>query len=89
MALSTVSRTTSNASPAPSPHGTSFRIRNLIGAGFHGSRARDGVSVTSTHGREEDQAYFLIGLLGVHMPMMYGEGKNTFPRTSAGSHSND
>ncbi|KAI6019138.1 hypothetical protein EDC04DRAFT_2517052, partial [Pisolithus marmoratus] len=31
---------------------------------------------TMTH--EEDQAYSLLGLLGVHMPMLYGEGKNAF-----------
>ena len=30
--------------------------------------------------REEDQAYSLLGLLGVHMPMLYGEGKNAFRR---------
>ncbi|KAI6039090.1 heterokaryon incompatibility protein-domain-containing protein, partial [Pisolithus marmoratus] len=30
--------------------------------------------------REEDRAYSLLGLLGVHMPMMYGEGKNAFRR---------
>ncbi|KAI6041067.1 hypothetical protein EDC04DRAFT_2566164, partial [Pisolithus marmoratus] len=27
---------------------------------------------------EEDLAYLLLGLLGVHMPMLYGEGKNAF-----------
>ncbi|KAI6041046.1 hypothetical protein EDC04DRAFT_2893445 [Pisolithus marmoratus] len=30
--------------------------------------------------REEDRAYSLLGLLGVHMPMLYGEGKNAFRR---------
>ncbi|KAI6148050.1 hypothetical protein BKA82DRAFT_1007712 [Pisolithus tinctorius] len=30
--------------------------------------------------RDEDQAYSLLGLLGVHMPMLYGEGKNAFLR---------
>ncbi|KAI6106441.1 heterokaryon incompatibility protein-domain-containing protein [Pisolithus croceorrhizus] len=30
--------------------------------------------------REEDRAYSLLGLLGVHMPMLYGEGKNAFHR---------
>ncbi|KAI6044460.1 HET-domain-containing protein [Pisolithus marmoratus] len=30
--------------------------------------------------REEDRAYSLMGLLGVHMPMSYGEGKNAFRR---------
>ena len=30
--------------------------------------------------REEDRAYALLGLLGVHMPMLYGEGKNAFRR---------
>ncbi|KAI6019188.1 heterokaryon incompatibility protein-domain-containing protein [Pisolithus marmoratus] len=30
--------------------------------------------------REEDRAYSLMGLLGVHMPMLYGEGKNAFRR---------
>ncbi|KAI6039128.1 heterokaryon incompatibility protein-domain-containing protein [Pisolithus marmoratus] len=29
---------------------------------------------------EEDRAYSLLGLLGVHMPMLYGEGKNAFRR---------
>ncbi|KAI6154135.1 hypothetical protein BKA82DRAFT_4327665 [Pisolithus tinctorius] len=31
---------------------------------------------TMTH--EEDRAYSLLGLLGVHMPMLYREGKNVF-----------
>ncbi|KAI6030368.1 heterokaryon incompatibility protein-domain-containing protein [Pisolithus marmoratus] len=31
-----------------------------------------------TTSREEDRAYSLLGLLGVHMPMLYGEGKNAF-----------
>ncbi|KAI6041058.1 heterokaryon incompatibility protein-domain-containing protein [Pisolithus marmoratus] len=30
--------------------------------------------------REEDRAYSLLGLLDVHMPMLYGEGKNAFRR---------
>lgn len=30
--------------------------------------------------REEDQAYSLLGLLGVYMPMLYGEGKHAFRR---------
>ncbi|KAL4070228.1 heterokaryon incompatibility protein-domain-containing protein [Scleroderma yunnanense] len=30
--------------------------------------------------REEDRAYSLLGLLGVYMPMLYGEGKNAFQR---------
>ena len=30
--------------------------------------------------REEDRAYSLLGLLGVHMPMLYGEGKHAFRR---------
>ncbi|KAG6330763.1 hypothetical protein ID866_8325 [Astraeus odoratus] len=30
--------------------------------------------------REEDRAYSLLGLFGVHMPMLYGEGKNAFKR---------
>ncbi|KAI5992330.1 hypothetical protein EDC04DRAFT_3148397 [Pisolithus marmoratus] len=30
--------------------------------------------------KDEDQAYSLLGLLGVHMPMLYGEGKNAFLR---------
>ncbi|KAI6019202.1 heterokaryon incompatibility protein-domain-containing protein [Pisolithus marmoratus] len=30
--------------------------------------------------REEDRAYSLLGLLGVHIPMLYGEGKNAFHR---------
>ncbi|KAI6039093.1 hypothetical protein EDC04DRAFT_1802590 [Pisolithus marmoratus] len=30
--------------------------------------------------REEDRAHSLLGLLGVHMPMLYGEGKNAFRR---------
>ncbi|KAI6020592.1 heterokaryon incompatibility protein-domain-containing protein [Pisolithus marmoratus] len=30
--------------------------------------------------REEDRAYSLMGLFGVHMPMLYGEGKNAFRR---------
>ncbi|KIM53334.1 hypothetical protein SCLCIDRAFT_1222869 [Scleroderma citrinum Foug A] len=30
--------------------------------------------------REEDRAYSLLGLLGVYMPMLYGEAKNAFQR---------
>ena len=30
--------------------------------------------------RVEDQAYSLLGLLDVHMPMLYGEGKKAFQR---------
>ncbi|KAG6331338.1 hypothetical protein ID866_7749 [Astraeus odoratus] len=30
--------------------------------------------------REEDRAYSLLGLFNVHMPMLYGEGKNAFQR---------
>ncbi len=30
--------------------------------------------------REEDQAYCLLGLVGVNMPMLYGEGKRAFYR---------
>lgn len=30
--------------------------------------------------REEDRAYSLLGLFGVHMPMLYGEGKYAFQR---------
>ncbi|KAI6038690.1 heterokaryon incompatibility protein-domain-containing protein, partial [Pisolithus marmoratus] len=30
--------------------------------------------------REEDRAYSLMGLFGVKMPMLYGEGKNAFQR---------
>ncbi|KAL4070091.1 heterokaryon incompatibility protein-domain-containing protein [Scleroderma yunnanense] len=30
--------------------------------------------------RVEDRAYSLLGLFGVHMPMLYGEGKNAFHR---------
>jgi hypothetical protein len=30
--------------------------------------------------REEDETYCLMGLLGVNMPLLYGEGKNAFKR---------
>jgi hypothetical protein len=30
--------------------------------------------------RVEDQAYSLMGLFGIHMPTLYGEGKNAFTR---------
>ncbi|KAH7409589.1 heterokaryon incompatibility protein-domain-containing protein [Cadophora sp. MPI-SDFR-AT-0126] len=30
--------------------------------------------------REEDQAYCLLGIFGVHMPLIYGEGKRAFRR---------
>ena len=30
--------------------------------------------------RAEDEAYSLLGLFGVHMPLLYGEGKNAFLR---------
>ncbi|KAI5993088.1 heterokaryon incompatibility protein-domain-containing protein [Pisolithus orientalis] len=30
--------------------------------------------------REEDRAYSLLGLFGVYMPLLYGEGKNAFLR---------
>ncbi|KAI5993075.1 heterokaryon incompatibility protein-domain-containing protein [Pisolithus orientalis] len=33
-----------------------------------------------TTAREEDRAYSMLGLLGVHMPILYGEGKNAFLR---------
>lgn len=53
--LSTGSRatgtSTSNASPAPSPRTTSFGIRSLIGVGLRGSRAPDGLSITSSRSR--------------------------------------
>ncbi|KAI6039157.1 hypothetical protein EDC04DRAFT_1788787 [Pisolithus marmoratus] len=29
---------------------------------------------------EEDRAYSILGLLGIHMPILYGEGKNAFLR---------
>lgn len=53
--LSTASRatgtSTGNASPAPSPRTTSFGIRSLITVGLRGSRAPDGLSVTSSRSR--------------------------------------
>jgi hypothetical protein len=30
--------------------------------------------------RTEDQAYCMLGILGVHMPLLYGEGQNSFRR---------
>ncbi|KAF5845844.1 hypothetical protein GGP41_009655 [Bipolaris sorokiniana] len=30
--------------------------------------------------REEDRAYSLLGILGINMPMLYGEGENSFIR---------
>ncbi|KAI6138202.1 hypothetical protein BKA82DRAFT_3991154, partial [Pisolithus tinctorius] len=30
--------------------------------------------------KDKDQAYSLLGFPGVHMPMLYGEGKNAFLR---------
>ena len=30
--------------------------------------------------RIEDQAYCLLGIFGIHMPLLYGEGKHAFPR---------
>src|SRR2546423_857263 len=30
--------------------------------------------------REEDTAYCLMGIFGVHMPLLYGEGRNAFMR---------
>lgn len=30
--------------------------------------------------REEDRAYSLIGLFGISIPLLYGEGKNAFKR---------
>jgi len=30
--------------------------------------------------RPEDLAYSLLGILGVHMPLLYGEGKRAFKR---------
>lgn len=30
--------------------------------------------------RTEDQAYCMLGILGVHMPLLYGEGQNAFRR---------
>jgi len=38
--------------------------------------------------RVEDRAYSLMGLLGVNMPMLYGEGDESFSPSSAGDHPN-
>ncbi|KIM51613.1 hypothetical protein SCLCIDRAFT_623434 [Scleroderma citrinum Foug A] len=38
------------------------------------------IAADRTTTREEDRAYSLLGLLGVHMPMLYGEGKHAFRR---------
>ncbi|KAI6106435.1 heterokaryon incompatibility protein-domain-containing protein, partial [Pisolithus croceorrhizus] len=53
-----------------------------------GGRAGKGISVAQIMSwaadrkttREEDRAYSLMGLFGVHMPMLYGEGKKAFQR---------
>ncbi|KAF4458649.1 HET-domain-containing [Fusarium albosuccineum] len=37
-------------------------------------------AATRETAREEDRAYSLLGLLGVNMPLIYGEGKNAFIR---------
>ena len=33
--------------------------------------------------RREDQAYYLLGIFGINMPLLYGEGKNAFRRLQA------
>ena len=30
--------------------------------------------------RKEDEAYCLLGIFGIHMPLIYGEGANAFIR---------
>lgn len=37
-------------------------------------------AATRTTSREEDQAYCLLGILGVNMPLLYGEGRKAFQR---------
>jgi hypothetical protein len=37
-------------------------------------------AASRTTSREEDMAYCLLGIFGVHMPLLYGEGKNAFIR---------
>lgn len=48
---------------------------------FHFSVAqRISWAAMRTTTRREDGAYCLIGLLGVHLPLLYGEGPNAFRR---------
>ena len=64
-----------------------FRATGIQNDGFWELR-RGGVSVARrmswasrrTCTREEDEAYCLMGLLRVNMPLLYGEGKNAFKR---------
>lgn len=61
---------------------------NVLQEGF--SRASTSVAqimswaADRTTTREEDRAYSLLGLLGMHMSILYGEGKNTFLRLQLG-----
>ncbi|ETS84947.1 hypothetical protein PFICI_02972 [Pestalotiopsis fici W106-1] len=40
-------------------------------------------SVHRTTTRAEDKAYSLLGILGIHMPLIYGEGEESFDRLRA------
>ncbi|KAI6156767.1 heterokaryon incompatibility protein-domain-containing protein [Pisolithus tinctorius] len=58
--------------------------RSILENGFISGRASVAQIMSwaadRTTTREEDRAYSLLGLLGVHMPMLYGEGRHAFRR---------
>lgn len=57
-----------------------YVLQDGLGSGRPGVAQIMSWAADRTTTREEDRAYSLLGLLGVHMPMLYGEGKNAFRR---------
>ncbi|KAF4927088.1 Vegetative incompatibility protein HET-E-1 [Colletotrichum viniferum] len=61
---------------------TKVDIRTLISGDWPGASIARRMSWASTRQttRPEDMAYCLLGLFGVHMPLIYGEGPKAFVR---------
>lgn len=63
------------------PHEIIMQPQHLSCGGGHASIAEImSWASTRTTARTEDMAYCLMGLLGVNMPLLYGEGRNAFLR---------
>ena len=71
----TLARTSENITEVP---------EDILTDGLHGDRLCVAQimswAANRTTTRVEDRAYSLMGLLGVNMPMLYGEGKKAFRR---------
>ena len=71
----TPARTSENITEVP---------EDILTDGLHGDRLCVAQimswAANRTTTRVEDRAYSLMGLLGVNMPMLYGEGKKAFRR---------